>query len=411
MYSRFFMNRRGNHRKNDGLPIINGKKVQQRRRQKFGLEKPSSSRKSSSGCQLVVSFIVFVILTAFYIHREKSQTLLTGTLNTIGVGERTEEERVAVSATLRPTREKKKNSAEKGSKGLFGMPNKCTDMQLSTIKKQLPDDSLNFRPWRDGSFTLATVRSNYAYNPKLMREFYASDQFTSRSFYAVFVRWRENLAPIDALAIGSRDAKFKIDSSKINDKNALPPVTIDHADGIRSAKVLVADFKPFASGLKTELGFSDDELELLSIEKKELTNGSFASKINSQPIHYLDIAGTDSEDPAVLQSLMPIMNQVRYVHFEYNKDKAWERIKLSSLLQSLKEKGLVCYFAGKKEIDYGLWRVTDCFVDYFDFRHWAYLDCVNVNHEDVGELASRMEQKFLETLKKDISFPVPQPSF
>jgi len=328
-------------------------------------------------------------------------------------------------------------SAKKETNRSFRMPNKCTDAQLSIVKKQLREDPRG-RIWHSG-ITLATVRSKFAYNPKLMREFYASDNFNfgtkTHSFYAVFIRWKKNFAPIDSLAIGSRNPKFDIDQWKsklgLDEKQALSPVAIDYAAGARPAKALVVEYEdqtPVSlekkENLKTEFGYSDNELALLKIEKKQLKHKSFLSDIISlkkpsttgevdptQPIHFLDISGTNGVDPDILQNLMPIMDQVRYLHFEYNKDNSWEFTKLSSLLEALKAKGLVCYFAGKKEIDYALWRVTDCFLDYYDWRHWAWLDCVNVEHEDVSELASRMEQKFLETLEKDISFPVSKTSF
>jgi hypothetical protein len=364
---------------------------------------------------------------AFLVRHEKGQAILAENWNVKQIK--------AAPKAPKVLKETEIISAKKETEGSFG-PDKCTDAQLSIVQKQLPDDALNFRPWRDGSFSIATVRSKFAYNPKLMREFYASDHFNfgtkTNSFYAVFIRWKKNFAPIDSLAIGSRHPKFDIDQWKsklgLSEKQALPPVAIDFSAGTRPAKALVVEYEdqtPISlESLKTEFGYSDNELALLKIEKKQLNNKSFMSNIISlkkpsttgevdptQPIHFLDISGTNGEDAAILQSLMSIMDQVRYLHFEYNKDNSWEKAKLSSLLKALKAKGLVCYFAGKKEIDYGLWRVTDCFLDYFDFRHWAWLDCVNVEHEDVSELASRMEQKFLETLKKDISFRVPQGSF
>jgi len=400
------MNRRGLHRRNDGIPISNGKKVQRHRRQKFGLEQSSSSKKSSF-CRPIIYCIALVVTVAFLIRHEKGQAIIAKNWNVKQVTEII--------------------SSKKETKRSFRMPNKCTDAQLSIAKKQLPEDYRG-RPWHSG-ITLATVRSKFAYNPKLMREFYASDDFNfntkTHSFYAVFIRWKKNFAPIDSLAIGSRNSKFNTDQWKselgLDENNALSPVAIDYAAGTRPAKALVVEYEaqtpiPLES-LKTKFGYSDNELAIVKIQKKQL-NDDVMSKIVSrqkpsttgkvdptQPIHFLDISGTNGEDADILLNLMSIMDQVRYLHFEYNyPNTSWSNVKLSSLVKALQAKGLVCYFAGNKETDYALWRITDCFLDYYDIRRWAWLDCVNVEHEDVSKLASRMEQEFLMTLQTGISY-------
>merc|ERR1711935_611671 len=168
--------------------------------------------------------------------------------------------------------------------------------------------------------------------------------------------------------------------------------------------------------LKESLHISDNELVHTTIAKNELeflskhilskvpvVNGEVAP---DQPIHSLVVSCSDGCYGQVLKSLSPILNRVRYLHFTYTKDgPLYARNKnLSAIIDDLKNEGLVCYFAGKKEINYGLWRITDCFMDLYDQPHWGHIDCVSVKHDDVKELANRIEKKFQETLKQDHTF-------
>jgi hypothetical protein len=309
------------------------------------------------------------------------------------------------------------------STGGYGYPDKCTTNQLAILEKQLPTDRLIHRPWRPASFSIATVKTGYARNPNLMREFYASDKFKlgkNHQFYGVVLFWQNNDVPIDTLAIGSRDAtidtKKWVDKLELKSKEALPPVAINSAAGTRPARVVVVDrvkngipLNSFKE-LRDSVGDSADKLPVVSVSHDttnllEIVRNNMPDRApTDQPIHYLHIGGAEGMDADILKGLMPILNQVRYVHFEYNKGGSWGTTKLSALISALKTEGLVCYFAGHKETDYGFWRITDCFLDYYDNRHWAQISCVNVNHDDVKELAAGIETKFLETLQKDQTF-------
>jgi hypothetical protein len=66
----------------------------------------------------------------------------------------------------------------------------------------------------------------------------------------------------------------------------------------------------------------------------------------------------------------------------------------------LKTRGFVCYFAGTED----LWRITDCWQDYYNEKHWGRIVCVSAHHPDVKGLVDRMEQIFNETLKKSQTF-------
>ena len=271
-----------------------------------------------------------------------------------------------------------------------------------------------------------------------MREFYASKDFKlntkEHSFFGVVLGWQNNDIPVDTLSIGSHDAtRFNAEQWNakvgISTSLALSPVTVDSAEK-RQASVMVVDWdqpnkaKPIIplQELKTSLGYTDNELILETIQlngtpvknsltdlirsKMPLINGKVAA---DQPIHYLEMEGSEGEDVKLLMTLLPgLLKDVRYLHFDDNKSGSWypRGQKLSNLIEHLQKEGLVCYWSGKKESDYALWRITNCFLPHYDSKHWAHIACVNVMHDDVKELATRMENKFMETLKKDHVFSV-----
>jgi FkbM family methyltransferase len=114
----------------------------------------------------------------------------------------------------------------------------------------------------------------------------------------------------------------------------------------------------------------------------------------TQPIDFLsiDVEGFDWE---VLLGATRTLERVNYLEFEYNWKGAWGNQTLSSAIGQLKEQGFVCYWAGS----FGnLWRITDCWMDYYDLRFWSNVACVNTRQEAVQSMAARMEELFLETL-------------
>jgi len=416
--------------RNDGLPIVNGRKVTRMfgRRRKFGSQNDNGERSRDDGSsdsnflrKNIWWTALVVIALSFLLYAGKSQSSTSVSL-----------EGVAVVSTLsvQPNTEATTSSSAGGDV----YPDKCTAEQLALVEKQLPDDPMSFRHWRPASFTTATIKTSFARNPILMREFYASDQFNPQGhpFFGVIMGWQNNDVPVDTLAIGSRDSKFDTqlwnDKLGLDAKRALPPVAINSAASIRPARVLVVDWdRPenkqqsiSLKSLKDSFHYSDDELALETIQMDNiLENSDFSDLIRSQmpakngavaadqPIHFLDMSKSSSMDITILKSFMPFLKDVRYLHFEYNKEGTWfhpTKKQLSELINELKNFGLVCYFTGTKEAAYDIWRITDCFLDHYDNHHWANIACVNVKHEDVKELATRMEKKFLETLKKDQEF-------
>jgi len=454
--------------KNDGLPIVNGRKISRRGRfgglnNAIGVSRARGSHNSTfvpsfSLCAAVFVLMVFVVVQS---GKEKEALELGLGLQEWASTEYTQlltqwstaitpdsadivQLKGSASTSLKKTEVGTTAGATSATAGTIYSampdsivyPEKCTAEQLALVLKQIPEDKWEKRTWRQVGMTLATAVSKSAYNPILMREFYASDQFklnNLHTFFGIVMGWKNNDVPVDLLAIGSRDEKFNTNKWNVKlglDPNmVLPPVEISSEAGIRPARVLVVEKTNAYSKASTlfksltdlyPLRQSNAELSMEAIEPRVLTSKkeffdfitskwllSGGVRSDDQPIHYLDISGSDGDDVAILKTFVPFLKNVRYLHFEYSTHGSWTtptEKKLSSVISDLRSIGMVCYFTGTKEADHDLWRITDCFLDHYEYHHWANIACVSAVHDDVKELVVRMENKFHETLKKDQKF-------
>jgi len=115
---------------------------------------------------------------------------------------------------------------------------------------------------------------------------------------------------------------------------------------------------------------------------------------NGTPINLLsiDVEGFDWD---VILGASAILDRVHYIEFEYSWKGTWKETDLSSAIDTLKSRGFVCYFAGT----FGnIWRITDCFMDYYNLKFWSNVACVSLKHAEVESMAKRMEELFRETL-------------
>jgi hypothetical protein len=81
--------------------------------------------------------------------------------------------------------------------------------------------------------------------------------------------------------------------------------------------------------------------------------------------------------------------RVKYLEFEYHSMGSWPMYDLSEVTTELWEKyNFVCYYAGVGT----LWRLTNCFQDYFNDHGWSNVACVSKRLDPV--LAERMEATF-----------------
>jgi hypothetical protein len=59
--------------------------------------------------------------------------------------------------------------------------------------------------------------------------------------------------------------------------------------------------------------------------------------------------------------------------------------------------GFTCYWAGFNNT---VWRITNCWLDHYESHFWSNIACVKRNIDDVQDIASDMENIFMETLAK-----------
>lgn len=115
---------------------------------------------------------------------------------------------------------------------------------------------------------------------------------------------------------------------------------------------------------------------------------------DSGPIDFIsvDVEGYDFD---VLLGANETLPHVRYLEFEYNWKGSWGKQKLSDATNFLKSHGFTCYWAGTEG---HIWRITDCWLDYYDLHFWSNIACVNLNDPIIKPMARRMEQLFQETV-------------
>ena len=114
----------------------------------------------------------------------------------------------------------------------------------------------------------------------------------------------------------------------------------------------------------------------------------FSSIIN---ILSVDVEGFDG-DVLLGAATTDLLKKVEYLEFEYNMKGSWTQQHLYDIIEMLDEAGMTCYWAGIDK----LWRLTDCWLSYFDLRFWSNVACSN--RVLVPDLAAKMEATFLRTL-------------
>lgn len=74
---------------------------------------------------------------------------------------------------------------------------------------------------------------------------------------------------------------------------------------------------------------------------------------------------------------------------------AWKQQKLEDAIEYLKEHNFVCYWGGNNG---ELWRITGCWMPYFEFHQWSNVVCVNIKDPITSPLARSMEDHFLKII-------------
>ncbi|OEU08608.1 hypothetical protein FRACYDRAFT_249499 [Fragilariopsis cylindrus CCMP1102] len=110
----------------------------------------------------------------------------------------------------------------------------------------------------------------------------------------------------------------------------------------------------------------------------------------------IDVEGFDGD--VILGSSSDVLNRVEYLEFEYNWMGSWRQQHLYDIITMLyeQESSMVCYWAGIDK----LWRITNCWMLYYDIHTWSNVACVNTKL--VPRLAMKMETIFQNTINIDL---------
>lgn len=116
------------------------------------------------------------------------------------------------------------------------------------------------------------------------------------------------------------------------------------------------------------------------------------------PIDYLSVDVEGYDYNVLLGGNSSALTRVRYLEFEYNWMGAWKDQSLHQAIEYLDQQfGFTCYWAG---FDNTIWRITKCWLDFYDLHFWSNVACVSRNYNEVRGVAERMEAMFHDTLAK-----------
>lgn len=141
--------------------------------------------------------------------------------------------------------------------------------------------------------------------------------------------------------------------------------------------------------------------QCLSIPVYTIDNYMTSIGADSRPIHYLSI-DVEGYDFNVIKGAQKTLERVHYLEFEYNWVGPWAKQHLADAIDLFKSKDFVCYFPG---INGNIWRITDCWQEFYAIHSWANVACVNYKIPEAAPLAEQMEMMFLKTLeRKDVRY-------
>jgi len=148
-------------------------------------------------------------------------------------------------------------------------------------------------------------------------------------------------------------------------------------------------------GKKKSLSNSTDCVTVPVYSLKEFVQKNVKAD-KSDPINMLSIDVEGFDGDVLLGATEEVLKRVEYLEFEYNWMGSWEKQHLYDIVEMLDASAdMTCYWAGVDR----LWRITECWMSYFDIHTWSNVACVN--RVRVPKLASKMEDIFLRTIEED----------
>jgi FkbM family methyltransferase len=319
----------------------------------------------------------------------------------------------------------------------------CSASQLEIIQKQLPSEQCLHLQEHDCSFSYATRCSESTW----LYEYYRETKTTRQPRQAIYVgcnkamdavntmrmlsmnatydkiQWKDaffNSGPADGGVCGqSFDPNFEIPQDMIPTQvhvhciEAMPATarelartagSLNYGSSLHVVHAAMSSvdgtimFPDFAMGTEY-LGIGDCTLredgtparECVEVPQYKLDTYVKNHVDTTFPIDILSI-DVEGYDPAVLAGANETLSKVSYLEFEHHNKGAWLQKSLGSVVQELHEQDFVCYWAGRAG---NLWRLTDCWLDYFNTKVWSNVACVKRKNTD---LLRRMEAYFMATL-------------
>jgi FkbM family methyltransferase len=337
-------------------------------------------------------------------------------------------------------------------------PLQCSQETKAIIENQL-DPTLcvktQTRPYQQlCSFTQATKCPDPTWIDKHYKESVVLTSLegssTKESFVGLYIGCNKGFDAINTMRMGTLNTKFDKDAwarvlgetdHSVCAQNTVPQFDIAAGAQARQGEMHCIELMPLTVSRLTEaaqaldivnqgfvisgtgMGKEDstmlvEKIDKVGKENKGLENGcngkqtsgcvevsvtsldSFVTKYvkSPGPIHFLsiDVEGFDFD---VMLGGKQTLKRVQYLEFEYNHMGSWRKQSLSDAVDLLDENDFTCYWAGRDM----LWRITDCWLDFYKLHFWSNVACVNRKQDT--KLAKSMEATFQATLqRKDVHF-------
>eukprot|EP00934_Nitzschia_sp_Nitz4_P004629 Nitzschia sp. Nitz4//scaffold177_size45885//41470//42855//NITZ4_007214-RA/size45885-processed-gene-0.44-mRNA-1//1//CDS//3329539082//4619//frame0 len=288
----------------------------------------------------------------------------------------------------------------------------CSEEQKDQISKQLTVAGCNAAQYLQGcSITKATAqvcRDSTAYMRKLYAVGVAHLQKDSEEVYtSITVGFADTeTSPQDMLYIFSHGT-----FSRIEKGSCLPDVDFykNPRHKIGTPQVYLLDYENKGEAYIKELKDQLPELQDHELIRdttplnEEMTIAKWAdSKLTATKNPVIHFFRLHQPRPDLLMGAKPIWSRILYMEFLYGNKGTWSRYSLENVIQELRDEGgFVCYWQGEGH----LWKITDCWQDYFGKYHWSFVVCLNTRNEEGVTMRHQMDAAFQLTLNnKDLIY-------
>jgi len=191
--------------------------------------------------------------------------------------------------------------------------------------------------------------------------------------------------------------QFGDDCGKV--EATLAPLLADEgatAELLKSPKLLCNGGGFMADDAKTKWGVQPSQdgatgvaiTQSAALSGKTFDNFVRDAKLSHEIKDYVHVGMTT---PALLDGIVTFA-RTRYISFQHDWQGYWESVSLSDVVTKLDGVGHTCYWPG----DDKLWRITECWQDFYGYKTYGFVVCVNRNL--APQLHERMEAKFKATI-------------